>query len=120
MQTESTIKPPIQLRFIIEETGNGKCNIHFYENIEQTTNKGGDTVYTYDLYILKDMRYHANLKNNIKANKAKWLAMAIAAENAAPEYSESQRLEQEITDLQIENIEQGQQITDLEIMVLEG
>ena len=29
MKAESTIKPPATAKFLIEQTGNGKCNVHF-------------------------------------------------------------------------------------------
>lgn len=43
-----------------------------------------------------------------------------AKEKAEAEYTESQMTEQEITDLMLESIEQGQQITELELMILGG
>ncbi len=120
MKAESTIKPPVTAKFLIEQTGNGKCNVHFYENIEQRTTEDGDTLYSFDWYVLEDVNYHDNLKKNIKANKSVWLKAAKDKENAEPEYTETQRLQQDITDLALENIEQGQQITDLELMILGG
>lgn len=120
MKAESTIKPPVADKFLIEQTGNGKCNVHFYENIEQRTTEDGDTLYSFDWYVLEDVNYHDNLKNNIKANKAIWLKAAKDKENAEPEYTETQRLQQDITDLMLESIEQGQQITDLELLIMGG
>ena len=46
--------------------------------------------------------------------------MAKDKENAEPEYTETQRLQQDITDLMLESIEQGQQITDLELLIMGG
>jgi len=120
MRAESTVKPPLSLKFTIEETGNGKCNVHLYENIEETTNEEGDTIYSYDVYTLENVPYHENLKTNIKNKKAAWLERAKEAENADPEYTELQRLQQDVTDLMIENIEQGQYITELELLILMG
>ncbi len=120
MQAESTIKPPVTAKFLIEQTGNGKCSVHFYENIEQKTTEEGDTIYSYDVYVLDVIPYHENLENNIKTNKAAWLQAAKDKENAEPEYTEAQRLQQDITDLMLENIEQGQQITDLELLIMGG
>ena len=120
MKAESTIKPPVTSKFLIEQTGNGKCNVHFYENIEQRTTEDGDTLYSFDWYVLEDVNYHDNLKNNIKANKSIWLKAAKDKENAEPEYTETQRLQQDITDLMLESIEQGQQITDLELLIMGG
>lgn len=120
MKAESTIKPPATAKFLIEQTGNGKCNVHFYENIEQKTTEDGDTIYSYDVYVLNHIPYHENLESNIKANKNVWLQTAKDKENAEPEYTETQRLQQDITDLMLENIEQGQQITDLELLILGG
>ena len=120
MKTESTIKPPVTSKFLIEQTGNGKCNVHFYENIEQRTTEDGDTLYSFDWYVLEDVNYHDNLKKNIEANKIVWLKAAKDKENAEPEYTEAQRLQQDITDLMLESIEQGQQITDLELLMIGG
>lgn len=120
MQAESTIKPPVGNKFLIEQTGNGKCIVHFYENIEEKTTDDGDTIYSFDWYSLEDIPYHENLKSNIKSNKAVWLKKAKEKESTEPEYTERQLLEQDITDLMLENIEQGQQITDLELLILGG
>lgn len=120
MKTESTIKPPVTSKFLIEQTGNGKCNVHFYENIEQRTTEDGDTLYSFDWYVLEDVNYHDNLKKNIEANKVVWLKAAKDKENAEPEYTEAQRLQQDITDLMLESIEQGQEITDLELLMIGG
>ena len=120
MRAESTVKPPVSLKFIIEETGSGKCNVHLYENIEETANECGDTIYTYDVYILEGIPYHENLKRNIKANREEWLKIAKAKEEQQPEYTEVQLLQQEITDQMLENIEQGQHITELELLILMG
>lgn len=120
MKAESTIKPPVTSKFLIEQTGNGKCNVHFYENIEQRTTEDGDTLYSFDWYVLNDVNYHDNLEKNIKANKAIWIKTVKDKENAEPEYTEAQRLQQDITDLMLESIEQGQQITDLELLMIGG
>lgn len=120
MKAESTIKPPVTSKFLIEQTGNGKCNVHFYENIEQRTTEDGDTLYSFDWYVLNDVNYHDNLEKNIEANKAIWIKTAKDKENAEPEYTEAQRLQQDITDLMLESIEQGQQITDLELLMIGG
>lgn len=120
MKAESTIKPPVADKFLIEQTGNGKCNVHFYENIEQRTTEDGDTLYSFDWYVLEDINYHDNLKNNIESNEDIWLKAAKDKENAEPEYTETQRLQQDITDLMLESIEQGQQITDLELLIMGG
>ena len=120
MRAESTIKPPVTLKFLIEQTENGKCNVHFYENITQRTTEEGDTLYSFDWYVLENVNYHENLKQNIKENKAVWLKAAKDKENAEPEYTDTQRLEQDITDLMLDSIEQGQQITDLELLIIGG
>lgn len=120
MRAESTIKPPVSLKFAIEKTGNCKCNVHFFENVEEHTNEDGDTIYTYDVYILKGIPYHDNLKNNIETQKSKWLEIAKAKEDEEPNYTEVQLLQQEITDQMLENIEQGQYITELELLILNG
>lgn len=120
MRAESTIKPPVKDKFLIEQTGNGRCNVHFYEDIEQRTTEEGDTLYSFDWYVLENVYYHDNLKKNIKENKFAWLGAAKDKANAEPEYTEKQRMEQDITDLMLESIEQGQQITDLELMIMGG
>ena len=120
MRAESTIKPPVTLNFLIEQTENGKCNVHFYENITQRTTEEGDTLYSFDWYVLENVNYHENLKQNIEENKAVWLKTAKDKENAEPEYTDTQRLEQDITDQMLENIEQGQYITDLELLIIGG
>ena len=76
MRAESTVKPPMSLKFTIEETDNGKCNVHLYENIEEHTNEDGDIIYTYNVYVLEGIPYHENLKTNIKAKKSRWLDTA--------------------------------------------
>lgn len=120
MRAESTIKPPVSLKFAIEKTSNRKCNVHFFENVEEHTSEDGETIYTYDVYVLKEIPYHENLKNNIEAQKSKWLEIAKAKEDEEPEYTEVQLLQQEITDQMLENIEQGQYITELELLILNG
>lgn len=120
MKSESTIKPSLTQKFSIEHTHDGKCNVHFYENVTERINDFEDTVYEYDTYVLYGIPYHDNLEGNIAANETAWLDMAKAAENAEPEYTKIQKIEQEITDQMLENIEQGQQITDLELLILGG
>lgn len=104
MYTESTIKPPIQLKFMIEETLNGKCIVHMYENIQHYENENGDTIYTYDEYMIDNVDYHENLKDNIKRNKELWLNIAKEKENEV-EYTEEQKIQQAITDAQLETLE---------------
>ena len=120
MKAESTVKPPLSLKFTIEESGGGKCNVHLYENIEETITKEGDVIYTYDVYTIENIPYHSALRTNIENERAAWLEMAKASEEADPEYTEIQRLEQDITDQMIENIEQGQYITELELLIIGG
>ena len=43
-----------------------------------------------------------------------------AVREALPRYTTEQLIRQEITDLELSGIEQGQAITDLELMILEG
>lgn len=117
MRTESTVKPPEEL-FLIEMTDGGKCNVHLYESVGEKETEGGDTLYEYGLYILHDIRFHESLGKNIAENTEAWLEKA--KEKAEAEYTERQMTEQEITDLMLESIEQGQQITELELMILGG
>lgn len=117
MKTSSYIKPSEPLKLDIKGS---TCNIFFYNNINTSTDEYGNTIYQYDLYVLYDIPYHNNLEKNITSAFDLWLEKAIDKENAEPEYTEEQRLQQEVTDLMIENIEQGQQITDLELLILGG
>lgn len=117
MYSESNVRPP-EAGFEIEVTEEGKCNVHFYEDIKEKEAAGEDTIYGYDLYSLNDTVYHENLQANIEANKEAWINKA--KEEKEPEYTEKQRMEQEITDLYLESIEQGQEITDLELLYLGG
>lgn len=119
MKAESTVKP---MSYSIERNGE-YAEITLYENIEEMTweNEQGEEekYYVYDEYRLT-IPYRDNLAAGIEKYFDAWLDMAKAAENAEPEYTDIQKLEQEITDQMLENIEQGQQITDLELLILGG
>lgn len=58
------------------------------------------------------------LTPNLEAWEA-WKA-SLPEEPTAPAYTELELTQQAITDLELSDIEQGQAITDLEIMILEG
>lgn len=123
MRTESTVKPPLS-GYEIEDIGGGLCNVLLYDNVTEVTRENyesetTETAYEYDFYILTRTNYE-DLANNLANNLSDWIAMAKAAENAAPQYTEVQQMQQDMTDLMLENIEQGQQITDLELMILGG
>ena len=110
MKTHSDIMP--------ETLKINRLNIHnaeilLAENIEKTGEK-----YEYDLYTLT-IPYRENLESAIRENPDVWLAYAKARQNEVV-YTSEQLMQQEITDLQLENIEQGQQITELELILLEG
>jgi len=119
VRAESTVKPP-QAKFLVEQTSDDKCNVHMYENVKQVTNEEGEKLYEYDVYVLEGIPYHDRLSANIAAAKSAWLERAKSKEDEPPQYTPLQLAEQNITDLQIENIEQGQMITDHELMILEG
>ena len=124
MRSESTVKPPLS-GYEIEELGGGKCNILLYDNVTEVTKVTEEsneetTIYEYDFYLLTNRTNYENLTNNLTNNLSAWIAMAKASENAAPQYTEVQQMQQDMTDLMLENIEQGQQITDLELMILGG
>lgn len=124
MRSESTVKPPIN-GYEIEDIGGGLCNILLYDNVTEATKVTEEsneetTIYEYDFYMLTNRTNYDNLANNLVNNLSTWIAMAKAAENAAPQYTEVQQMQQDMTDLMLENIEQGQQITDLELMILGG
>ena len=123
MRSESTVKPPLS-GYEIEDIGGGKCNILLYDNVTEVTNSNESneetTIYEYDFYLLTNRTNYENLGNNLVNNLSAWIAMAKADENAAPQYTEVQQMQQDMTDIILENIEQGQQITDLELMLLGG
>lgn len=123
MRSESTVKPPLN-GYEIEDIGGGKCNILLYDNVTEVTksNESNEetTAYEYDFYLLGNRTNYENLPNNLSNNLYAWIEMAKVAENAAPQYTEIQQMQQDMTDLMLENIEQGQQITDLELMILGG
>ena len=124
MRSESTVKPPLS-GYEIEDIGGGKCNILLYDNVKETTKVTEEsdeetTIYEYDFYLLANRTNYDNLADNLVNNLSAWMAMAKAAENAAPQYTEVQQMQQDMTDIMLENIEQGQQITDLELMILGG
>lgn len=75
MKTESTVTPPESM-FLIERTENNKCNIHMYENVMENTSEGSETIYSYDLYVIKNIPFHDNLENNITECFDEWLTMA--------------------------------------------
>lgn len=110
MKTQSDVMPDV---FKINKLKRGDVEILLADNIERIDDK-----YEYDLYTLT-IPYRKNLESAIRSNPDVWLAFAKAKQNEVV-YTQEQLLQQEITDLQLENIEQGQQITDLELIILEG
>ena len=119
MRAESTVRPP-QAKFLVEQTSGNKCNVHMYENVKQVTNEECEKLYAYDVYVLEGIPYHDRLSANIAAAKSAWLERAKSKEDEPPQYTPLQLAEQNITDIQLDNIEQGQMITELELMILEG
>ena len=75
MQTaESTVKPS---NFIIEENGNDKSIVSFFDNIVVNEESNEDeeytsTNYTYDVYTI-ELRSRDNLEEEIEANYDQWL-----------------------------------------------
>ena len=96
MKTVSNIRPE---QTFIEIFASDKCNVLFAENVEENDNE-----YEYDLYVLKNISYHENLENNINSNRTEWLQMAMDKENEVI-YTEEQKIQQMITDAQIETLE---------------
>lgn len=109
MRAKSSEKPE-QLK--INVLKNGQAELMLADNILQT-----DEGFLYDLYMTT-MPYKANLHEIIKNNFEVWLEYAKRLQSEVP-YTKEQLLQQEITSLQLENIELGQQITDLELKLLE-
>lgn len=110
MRTKSNIKPEtLKLNMI----NKNNVEVLLAENISKT-----DDGFEYDLYTIS-VPYRENLENAIRQNPDAWLAYAKARQTEVV-YTTDQLLQQEITELQLENIEQGQQITDLELIILEG
>jgi len=109
MKTQSDIMPDV---LKINKLKRGNAEILLAENIEKKSDK-----YEYDLYTLT-VPYRENLENAIRSNPDVWLAFA-KAKQAEVVYTTEQLLQQQITELELENIEQGQQITDLELIILE-
>ena len=75
MQTaESTVKPS---NFTIEENGNGKSIVSFFDNVVTNEESNEDeeytsTNYTYDVYTI-ELRSRDNLEEEIEANYDQWL-----------------------------------------------
>ena len=63
--------------FKIENIRDGKCTVLFFDNIEETEDEEGNTVYQYDLYVLDKVNYRVNLQETIENNYDEWLNMAI-------------------------------------------
>ncbi len=110
MKTQSDLKPD---SLKLNKIKKGNVEILLTENITKN-----DEGYEYDLYTLT-VPYRENLESAIRSNPDVWLAYAKAKQSEVV-YTTEQILQQEITELQLENIEQGQQITDLELIILEG
>lgn len=110
MKAQSELKPK---DFKISKFNNRSAEVLFTDNVISTENG-----FEYDLYALT-LPYRENLESAIRANPEVWLEYAKQRQNEVV-YTSEQLMQQEITELQLENIEQGQLITDLELIILEG
>lgn len=128
MKAESTIKPA---QFKIEGEGE-YVNVRFYANIttkEKEDPEDNTTIWEYDEYLLQSIRNRPNLKETIKDNYSDWLQMAIEKENEPrPETErekiirlekENRQLGVELSERELQEIAQGQQISNLEVKILE-
>lgn len=130
MKAESTIKPVAP--FKIENIGEEYVNIRFYTDVikKEVIDEEDDTeIWQYNEYLLQNIRNRLGLKENIETNYDSWLQMAIEKENEPKPETEREKmlsLEKEnkqlgikISEREIQEIIQGQQISDLEIRLLE-
>ena len=130
MKAESTIKPVAP--FKIENIGEEYVNIRFYTDVikKEVIDEEDDTeIWQYNEYLLQNIRNRLGLKENIETNYDSWLQMAIEKENEPkPETErekmlslekENKQLGIEISEREIQEIVQGQQISELEIQILQ-
>lgn len=130
MKAESTIKPVAP--FKIENIGKEYVNIRFYTDVikKEVIDEEDDTeIWQYNEYLLQNIRNRSGLKENIETNYDSWLQMAIEKENEPrPETErekiirlekENRQLGVELSEREIQEIAQGQQISNLEIKLLE-
>ena len=116
MQAESTIKPK---SYYVENCG-GTAEVVLYENIKKHTRKDPETeetstYYTYDEHRI-NVPFRENLSQEVKDNRAAWLAAAIAAENAT---AEKKTLEEKVASLEADNEIMGAALEEV-IAVIAG
>ena len=128
MKAESTIKPA---PFEIEGQGE-YVDIRFCTDIrkkELNHEEGTEDIWEYNECLLTDIRNRPGLEEEIETNYNEWLQLAIDKENEPKPETEREkiiRLEKEnkqlgieVSEREIQEIIQGQQISDLEIQLLE-
>lgn len=72
MKVESYIKPN---KFYIENLGNGKSTVFFYDNIKQLENEENSVKYVYDFYKI-EIYNRDNLAEEIEQKFESWLEFA--------------------------------------------
>ena len=124
MRAESNIKP--ESPFIIEVIGD-MASVRFFSDITKKI-KEDEEVWEYNEYLLT-VRNRPGLKETIENNYDEWLKLAIKKEKEPKPECEREkllRLEEdnqllgiELSEREIQEIIQGQLISDLEIQLLE-
>lgn len=116
MKTQSNIRPNTVK---VNNLGNGQAEILISANIAEVDNEQeGYIGYKYDLYII-NAPYRDNLYESVMQNLEAWTELAKQKENEVI-YTDKQLLEQRLTDIELNCIEQGQMMTELELKILEG
>lgn len=107
---------------VLHEAPGGACIVHFNEDITEETGTDpegeAETVYSADHYTLETV-WRTGLEEAVKANRAAWLAAAMAAEGEKPK-TETELLQEAVASLQQQNAELNSAIDDLTIAILEG
>lgn len=116
MKAESTIKPNA---YNVENCG-GTAEVALYENIKKQTRTDPETeetsiYYTYDEHRI-NVPFRENLSQEVKNNRAAWLAAAIAAETAA---TEKRSLEEKVASLELDSEIMGAALEEI-IAVIAG
>lgn len=107
---------------VLHEAPGGTCIVHFNEDITEENGAGpegkAETAYSADHYTL-ETTWRTGLEEAVKANRAAWLAAAMAAEGEKPK-TETERLQEAVASLQEQNAELNSAVDDLTIAILEG
>lgn len=107
---------------VLHEAPGGSCIVHFNEDITEEVGTGpeGETEMSYsaDHYTL-ETTWRTGLEEAVKANRAAWLAAAIAAAGEKPK-TETEQLKEAVASLQQQNADLNSAIDDLTVAFLEG